>query len=179
MKGDIRKELKIPEKITIKIDKAVKITGPQGEVEKRLIYPKVKISAEPGKIILESKKATKRERRMINSFAAHLRNMLAGVLEKYTYKLKICSGHFPINVSVSNNQLIIKNFLGESIPRKLTFNPKVEVKVEGNEIKVTSPSKELAGQTAAAIETLTRIKKRDIRIFQDGCHITQKAGKEI
>jgi large subunit ribosomal protein L6 len=75
--------------------------------------------------------------------------------------------------------LLIKNFLGESVPRKMAIKPNVEVKIEGEEIIVSSPDKEAAGQVAGDIEQLTRIKKRDIRIFQDGCYITHKAGKEI
>lgn len=179
MKEDLRKELELPADTSIKIDDTIKITGPQGEVEKKLAHSKIKILSKNNKIILESKKATKEEKKVLNSFFAHLKNMLKGVAEKHTYKLKICSGHFPMSVSVSNNQLIVKNFLGESVPRKLTIKPNAEVKVEGNEIIVTSTSKETAGQIAADIEQLTKIKNRDLRIFQDGIWIINKNGKEV
>ncbi len=179
MKEDLRKELELPENNTVKIDHLIKITGPQGEVEKKLVHPKIKISSENNKIILQSKKATKKEKKILNSFFAHLKNMVQGVNEKHTYKLKICSGHFPMNVSLSGHQLIIKNFFGESVPRKLTIKPGAEVKVEGNEIIITSTSKETAGQVAADIEHLTKIKNRDLRIFQDGCYIIHKAGKDL
>lgn len=179
MREDLRKEIELPENIRFRTNQTIKITGPQGEVGKKLVYPKIKIFQEGDKIILESKKASKREKKILNSFYAHLENMLKGVTEKHTYKLKICSGHFPMNVSVSNNQVLIKNFLGESVPRKLTIKPKAEVKIQGNEIIVTSTSKQVAGQVAADIEQLTKIKGRDLRIFQDGCWITYKNGKEL
>ena len=179
MKEDIRKEIEIPENVSLTIGRTIKVTGPQGEVEKKLVHPKIKITQKEGKIILESNKATKKEKKIIHSFEAHLKNMFVGVNEKHNYKVKICSGHFPMNVSVSNNQLIIKNFIGENTPRKLDLKTGVEVKVEGDEIIVQSVSKELAGQVAANIEQLTKIKKKDIRIFQDGCYITEKAGKKL
>lgn len=171
--------MEIPEKVAVKADKLIKISGPQGETEKRLVHPGIKIFVENGKILLESKKATQKEKRVLNAFAAHLKNMLKGVKEKHVYKLKVCSGHFPMNVSVTNNQLVIKNFLGESVPRKVNIRPNVVVKVEGVEIIISSPSKESAGQMAADIEEITKVKNRDVRIFQDGCHITHKAGKDM
>lgn len=180
MKEDLIREIELPEKTTVQIEgPLIKIIGPQGEVEKKLTHPRVKINTEKNKLKLVAKKATKTEKKIINSFVAHLTNMIKGVNEKYTYKLKICSGHFPMNVTVNNNQLIIKNFLGESIPRTLKVNPNVEVKIEGNEIIVTSTSKENAGQFAAKIEQLTKVKNKDIRIFQDGCHLINKNGKEL
>jgi large subunit ribosomal protein L6 len=53
------------------------------------------------------------------------------------------------------------------------------VKVEGDIVLVESCDKELAGQTAADIEQLTRISNRDKRIFQDGIWLTERFGKHI
>ncbi|MBT4651328.1 50S ribosomal protein L6 [Candidatus Woesearchaeota archaeon] len=179
MKNDLREEIELPQGVTVTIGDLIKVTGPKGEVEKKLSHPRVDISLQDNKIVLESKKVTKREIKNLNTFRAHLRNMVQGVQEKFIYTVKICSGHFPMNVSVSKNELIIKNFLGESHPRKLPIKPGAEVKIEGTEVIISSCSKETAGQTAAGIEQLCRITNRDNRIFQDGCYIINKAGKEI
>ncbi|MBR9682974.1 50S ribosomal protein L6 [Candidatus Woesearchaeota archaeon] len=179
MKEDLKQEIELPADISINIDRTIKVTGPQGEVEKALVHPKIKITHQDTKVILESKRATKTEKKILNSFCAHIKNMLRGVTEKHTYKLKICSGHFPMNVSLSNDQFTVKNFLGESVPRKLTIKQGAELKVEGSEIIITSTSKETAGQVAADIEQLTKVKNRDLRIFQDGIWITHKDGKEL
>lgn len=180
MKDTLRKELVIPPPITVKIvEGTIQLAAPDGIVEKKLSHPRLKIFLEGDKLILEAQKATKKEKKLFHTFHAHLKNLFHGLQEKYVYKLKICSGHFPMNVSVSGRQLLIKNFYGESTPRRLALKPGVDVKVEGNQIIVTSPNKEIAGQVAADIEQLTRVKKHDIRIFQDGCYIIQKAGKEI
>jgi len=179
MKEDLKEEIEIPEQVKIEIDQIIKVSGPQGEVEKKLTHPKIKITQENNKIVIQSPKATKKEKKILRYFYIHLKNMIQGVLEKYNYKLKICSGHFPMNVSVNNNQLIIKNFLGENTPRKINLKTGAEIKIEGDIISVTSNSKEIAGQVAADIEQLTKIKGKDIRIFQDGCYIIEKAGKKI
>ena len=84
-----------------------------------------------------------------------------------------------MNVSINNEELIVKNFLGEKAPRILKIKPGVTAKVEGSDIIIESTNKELAGQAAADIEQLTRITNKDRRIFQDGIYITEKDGKKI
>lgn len=155
------------------------IKGPKGEVKRRLLDPQVKIKTGEGKIELMASKATKREKRVVYTFNSHIKNMFKGVMEGHVYELKICSGHFPMNVSVSGNQFLIKNFLGENNPRKLTIKEGVKVAIEGEKVKVEGIDKELTAQTAADIELLTMVRGRDRRIFQDGIYIINKDGKEI
>ena len=124
-------------------------------------------------------RSTKKEKKMINTIASHVRNMVKGIQEKFEYKLKIVSSHFPISVELKENEAVIKNFLGEKIPRKSKIPGKVEVKIDKDIITVNSFDKELAGQTAANFEKNTRIRMKDRRIFQDGIFIIDKAGKEI
>lgn len=180
MKPDINEKINIPEKVEIIIDNGlVKVKGPKGEIVKRLFDPKIKMDIQDNKILIESKKTTKREKRLIGTIKAHIKNMIKGVNESFIYRLKICSTHFPMTVSVNNDEISVNNFLGENVPRTVKIKKGVNVKIEGNIITVESPDKELAGQTAASIELLCRITKRDRRIFQDGIYITEKAGKEI
>jgi len=48
------------------------------------------------------------------------------------------------------------------------------VEIKGNQITISSNNVERAGQTAANIEKATKISKKDRRVFQDGCFITEK-----
>ncbi len=180
MRTDLRNEIECEGNVTVQLDGAsLKFKGPQGEAERKFVHPKIKISLEGKKIILTVQKATRREKAVLGSYTAHVKNLLKGVQELHTYKLKICSGHFPMNVSVSGTEFIIKNFFGESVPRKVSIIKGADVKVNGTEIVVTSTNKEIAGQMAASIESLCRITNRDLRIFQDGCYIVEKAGKSL
>ncbi len=180
MKQDIKEKIKIPEKTEIQIDKGmIKAKGPEGEVSKKLINPKVKIEIEDKHIIFSAKKGTKREKKIIETFKSHIRNVIQGVSENHTYRLKICSTHFPMTASIKDNEFVLQNFLGEKVPRKLKIKENVDVKIESEEIIVESPDKELAGQTAASIEGLCRISGRDRRVFQDGIYIISKSEKKI
>ena len=180
MKIDLNQEIELPQGVTAEqSDSSLTLKGSKGEVKRDFKHPKVKITVEGNKLRLVANKGTKREKTILGSYAAHIKNMIQGVQEHHVYKLKICSGHFPMNVSVSGKELVIKNFLGESVPRKTPLIEGVTVKVNGTEIVVSGPDKELAGQMAARIETLCRLTNRDIRIFQDGCYIIHKSGKDL
>ena len=82
-----------------------------------------------------------------------------------------------MNVSVSESEFKIKNFLGEKVPRIVKLRYGVSVKIDGNIISVEGADKEKVGQVAADIEQKTRRPGFDKRIFQDGIYITDKAGK--
>ena len=155
------------------------IKGPKGEVKREFKQHYASIRVENNKIIFESKRETKKGKKTIGSLVAHAKNMVKGSTQKHAYTLKICSGHFPMNVSVSGNRFIIKNFFGEKVPRVLQLKEGADVKVEGEIIHVTSLNKEVAGQVSADIEQLTRRPGFDTRIFQDGIYIINKDGKEL
>lgn len=182
MKQEISKEIAVPEDISIELDgNMINIKGPKGELKKEFFCSNIKLKKEDGKIVLYADKTTKREKKMLGTIAAHIKNMILGVKEGFTYKLQICSVHFPINIQLdaANKQVIIKNFLGEVKERRAQIADNVDVKVDGDIITVTSLDKETAGQTAANIEVATKIKKRDRRVFQDGIYIIEKAGERL
>ena len=178
MKLDLKIEVEIPQGVNVTIENGLlKIEGPAGSIERNLRYPGIEISKEENKIKIFAKDATKTEKMLIGTFKAHIKNMLNGENEAYVYKLKICSSHFPMNVKLNGDKIVVKNFLGEVHPRTTKIKPNVDVKVNGDEIVVSSPNIELAGQVAADIENSTKITNRDRRIFQDGIFITEKKGK--
>ena len=180
MKKELFKEFEIPEGIEAKIDRNIlTVKGPEGENKKRFSVEKLVFEKKDNKIIIGNKKATKKEKKMMNTIFSHIKNMIEGVQKKFEYKLKICFNHFPITVEVKNDEAMIKNFLGEKIPRKVKIKEKTEVEVDNGIITVKSSDKELAGQTAANFEKATRIRMKDRRVFQDGIFITNKAGREM
>lgn len=173
-------KVKIPQGVTLRVDSGnIIVKGPKGEVKKALSSPKVKTVVSGDEIIFTAENATQREKMLLGTFKAHIKNMIKGSINAHVYKLKICSGHFPMNVSLSGGQFIVKNFIGEKVPRILTLKAGATVKIEGQEVIVESSSKETAGQVAADIEQLTRRPGFDKRIFMDGIYITDKDGKSM
>lgn len=177
---EVTEIIKIPEGIDVKIDKKMMIVkSSKGEIKREFRYKQIEMSVEGGKIKISPKRNTKRDKTITGTLKAHIKNMISGVKEPHRYILKICSGHFPMNVSVGKNELIVKNFLGEKIPRVLRLKEGVNMKIDGDIIIVEAFDKELAGQVAAGIEQLTRRNNYDTRIFQDGIYIINKDGKEV
>jgi large subunit ribosomal protein L6 len=111
---------------------------------------------------------------MVGTIIAHIRNMVKGVTEGYTYRMRVVYSHFPITVKVEGDKVLIQNFLGESVPRvaKIVGDTKIEVK--GQDIILTGCDKEAVGQTCGNIEQACRISKYDRRVFQDGIYIVEK-----
>jgi large subunit ribosomal protein L6 len=173
-------EIPAIEGVTVQlVENILTVTKDKASVKRNFAHPKIKLKVDTNKVTIVIADMTKREKTSLGTLRAHIKNMMQGVQEPFVYKLKICSGHFPMNVAISNNQLIIKNYIGEKVPRILTLREDVDVKVDGEIITVISPNKESAGQTAGAIEILCSRSGFDKRIFQQGIYITEKAGKAV
>jgi large subunit ribosomal protein L6 len=179
MKQDMLERIEIPEGVTVTFDEFITVKGPKGEVKKKLENPFLSLKQKDKEIVIEAKKATKREKKLVFTFRAHLRNMIKGVIEPWIYKMKVCTGHFPMNVAMQGDKLVVKNFLGEKVPRTLKIKQGVKVTVQDKDVTVESVDKESAGSVASDIELLLTIKGRDLRKFQDGIYIVSKAGKEV
>jgi large subunit ribosomal protein L6 len=176
----LQANVEIPDNCEFKREnQSITVKGPKGEITRILSDKQVKIAKNDKELILTYDKITQREKKNLFTTAAHMRNMIRGVQEGFTYKLKICSGHFPMSVALKGNVFEIKNFIGEKVPRTLKIKPGVDVKIDGDIVTVYAIDKEMAGLTAGAIEKLTRRPGFDKRIFQDGIYITEKDGKKI
>ncbi|MBI2656013.1 50S ribosomal protein L6 [Candidatus Woesearchaeota archaeon] len=179
-KTKLNAEISLPSGVTASLSgQSLAITGPKGESKRKIRQHNVKIMLENSKVIFETEKSTKRDKKLLGSLKAHVNNMIKGSIHQHNYTLKICAGHFPMTVAVADNNLTIKNFLGEKVPRVLQLKEGAAVKVDGQLIHVISTSKETAGQVAADIEQLTRRPGFDSRVFQDGIYIINKDGKEL
>ena len=179
-KEKIVKSIDLPEGVHASINGSIlSVKGPKNEVKREIKQRTLSVQANGAKITIESNGETKKDKKIIGSLVAHIKNMAKGSIQDHTYVLKVCSGHFPINVSVANKKFVVKNFLGEKIPRMIDLKDDADVKVEGELIYVSSPNKEKAGQVSADIEQMTRRPGYDTRIFQDGIYIINKDGKDL
>ena len=177
---EMRLEVPVLEGVTVSYaETKFSAQGPKGTVEKVLRHPKISITVDGSNVVLLAKNATKREKMNMNTFHAHINNIMTGANEGYTYELKICSGHFPMSAAVKGETFELKNFLGEVSPRTLKLKTGAKVTVGGDIITVEATDKELTGQVSADLEKLTKITNRDRRIFQDGIYITKKGDKVL
>jgi len=180
MRKEIFQKIEIPEGVEVDVNGSMIIVkGKEGENKRNFDLAGLTFEKQGNTILIGHKKSTKKEKKMINTITAHIRNMIKGVQKKFEYKLKVVFSHFPITVEMKGREVLIKNFLGEKTPRKTKVPEGVEVNIDKDIITIDSTDRELAGKAAANFEIATRIRMRDRRVFQDGIFITSKAGREI
>ena len=180
MKQNIEKIIEIPEGVEVNVEGTlISVKGKEGENNRKFNIQKIGFELKDEKLRIFSNKASKNEKKVMNTIAAHIQNMVNGVQEKFEYKLKIASSHFPMTVDIKGNDATVKNFLGEKIPRKVNIPEGVEIESDKDTITIKSINRELGGQAAANFEKATRIPLKDRRVFQDGIFITHKPGREF
>jgi len=179
-------QLEIPEEVSAEMNHLeLTVEGPNGSVTRRLWYPDVSVSVErvPSEtedgdsveaVVIEGERDDAKTNSTIGTFESHVENMFHGVTEGWEYEMEVFYSHFPMQVSVQGEEVVIENFLGEREPRRTTVHGDTTVEVDGEHVTLSGPDIEAVGQTAADIEQLTRVKDKDVRVFQDGVYITGK-----
>ena len=175
-KADLHEEIDIPDGIIASFGGSFLIMKKNGKELKRKLISLIDFKIDGNKLIINSRKNRKIERRLFGTFKAHINNMIKGLNEMFVYKLKIVNVHFPMNVSYNNskNELIVKNFLGEKKDRIIKLIDNIDVTIEKDDIIIRSHDIEKAGMATTKIESGTKVRKKDRRIFQDGIFIVEK-----
>ncbi len=174
MVKDLSRSIVIPSGVDVDLGDAITVKGPLGEVRRRMGYPGIYIRKEDSALVVGSKVDRKRQRAMVGTLTAHLANMIKGVTEGFEYKMKVVYSHFPIQLKASRDEMVISNFLGERKPRTAKILEDVKVDILKDEVILKGIDKEKVGQTMANIEQATKVRKFDIRIFQDGIYLVDK-----
>ncbi|WP_436931624.1 50S ribosomal protein L6 [Halosimplex halobium] len=170
-----RTELQIPDEASAEMDHLeLTVEGPNGSVTRRLWYPDVSVSVDGDAVVIESDEDDARTMSTLGTFESHVRNMFHGVTEGWEYEMEVFYSHFPMQVDVEGDEVVIENFLGERAPRRTDIHGDTDVSVSEETITLSGPDVEAVGQTAADIEQLTRVTDKDVRVFQDGVYITNK-----
>ena len=154
------------------------IKGEKGEISKLLKYINVEIKVESNFVEVFTKRLTQWQKKIINTYRAHINNMIKGVMEGYSYRLRVVYAKFPITIEIKDKKFFVKNFLGEKKPRSCKVYDDLDVKIEGgNEIVIKGCDKERCGEQATLIEQTTRITHFDRRVIQDGVYIIEKPNR--
>ena len=159
-------------------DNLLTVTGPKGSQERRFTHPRLKVTVSKEKITVASSMPKKKERALVGTWEAHIKNMVGGVTKGFKYEMKVVYSHFPIKTAVKGHEFVIENFLGERHPRIARIHGDTKVEISGDTVTLTGIHLENVSQSCANIELATRIKNYDPRTFQDGIYIVAKGTME-
>jgi len=160
----------IPSGITLTAEKkgarsiVVSVNGPKGKSTKEFKMLGLDISVSGNTVSITG--ACK----FVNTLQAHINNMINGVANGYSIKMKVLYSHFPVTLSVKDNKVEIKNFVGRKASVFVPVIGDTKVDIKGQDVIVTGYDKESVGQTAANIRNGTKIRGFDPRVFQDGIY---------
>lgn len=177
------KIIEIPDNVEIKVEKSlVTVKGPRGELKRNFdkmpIYFKF-ISDKELKIFTMFGKA--HENAMVGTVAGHINNMIKGVTEGFTYKIKVITSHFPATVKhdKNRNRIEIHNLYGRKDPIVIPIpeNYKLDIKIQDRDVEISGNDVEQVSQIAHRIAESTRLRgkrAKDPTVFMDGLYVYEK-----
>jgi len=168
----------VPKGVSFTLDgRRLVAKGPLGTVERPFPSDALELSSAAGHltVTLRLPAHRKRSQALLQTWAAHLRNLAASLTLGVEARLKIVAAHFPMKVQVKENHLLIENFLGEKHPRSSDLLPGTTARVDGEFVVLSGYDLEQVGQSAANIERASRIRDYDPRVFQDGIYLVDRA----
>ena len=176
--GKIESTIAIPGGVSVSMENgSMTVKGPKGEISRNFAHPSIVIAIGEGEVNVSCEYPRIKEKAMVGTYVAHVRNMIHGVTVGFTYHLKIVFSHFPMKVAVKGDRVEINNYMGGHAPRYANIVKGCTVKVNGQDVTVDGIDIEACGQTAANIERATSRLGFDKRTFQDGIYIVQKSHK--
>ncbi len=83
--ADIKEEIKIPDGVQITVEgKTVSVKGQKGSMSKLLSHPKIDLAVNGNTIQIScSQSPHRKEKALIGTYKAHIRNMIKGVTQGY------------------------------------------------------------------------------------------------
>ena len=171
--------INIPEGVSVDSSSSnVKVTGPRGELSRSFEHSAIKLEQSENQLNIVGNNLRKKEKALIGTWNAHLKNMVRGVDKGFLYEMKIVFAHFPMKVAVKGNIVTIDNFLGEKATRNSAIVGDVKVNVKGDAVTLEGNNIEEVGQTSGNLEKATIVKGRDTRVFQDGIYMISKGAAQ-
>ncbi len=170
-----RHAVELPEGVTATLEaRSLTVKGKLGEAKKNFEKVNINLEVSGNQVVLSPFSKRKKDNVIVNTVSSLVNNMITGVTQGYTYRLKVVYAHFPISVKTKGDEIHVENFVGERSPRVAKIVGSCKVSIEGDDIVVKGVSVEQVGQTAANVELATKIKRKDQRIFLDGVYIYAK-----
>jgi large subunit ribosomal protein L6 len=170
-------------KLPIKIPAGTDISVASGEITvkgkggtlKRPLHPAVQLKIEDGVIVVSPKESSRLARALWGTYAAHVRNMLAGVNTPFLKRLSVEGIGYRAELSGK----ALKLSVGFSHPVLMQVPEGLTVAVEKNIISVSGADKDQVGQFAASVREVKKpepYKGKGIRY--EGEVVRMKQGKK-
>ncbi len=144
-----KKPIQIPKDVSIVLeDNNVKVIGPKGTLQQLIVHP-INFEILDNQVFVSPKEQIKNVSAFWGLYRALLQNMITGVTEGFTKKLRIEGVGY--RVSLQGQTLILN--LGYSHPIEITAPEGISFEVDKNIILVKGINKELVGQISANIRS--------------------------
>jgi len=116
----------------------------------------------------------------IRTACSHVTNLIKGVTKGFEYKMRLVYAHFPININIEEGGKVIeiRNFLGEKRVRTVRMLAGVTVERSAavkDELVISGNDVELVSRSAALINMVCHVRKKDIRKFLDGVYLSERS----
>lgn len=156
------------------VDHEIMVKGKGGTLS-RPLHPMIAIAVANGEVSVSPKGNTRLAQALWGTYAAHVRNMIAGVNTPFVKKLQIEG----IGYRAELTGKTLKMALGFSHPVLVPVPEAIAVTVEKNIVTITGADKEAVGQFAANVRAFKKpepYKGKGIRY--EGEVVRQKQGKK-
>lgn len=171
-----KKPIAIPTGVTVAVsDSTVTVKGKGGEL-KRTFRPLISIKTENNAVVLEPASESRLAKALWGTYAAHIRNMMNGVVKPYVKTLLIEGVGYKANVQ--GTKLVLN--IGFSHPVELAIPQGIAVTSEKGVMTITGIDKEAVGQFAANVRGMKvpePYKGKGIRYSDE--IIRRKQGKKV
>eukprot|EP01059_Diplonema_ambulator_P018128 TRINITY_DN30309_c0_g1_i1.p1 TRINITY_DN30309_c0_g1~~TRINITY_DN30309_c0_g1_i1.p1 ORF type:complete len:187 (+),score=71.11 TRINITY_DN30309_c0_g1_i1:67-627(+) len=170
----------IPEGCTVTVSKRVVVVeGPRGKLTKEFTHAPIDLKVVGSTVVGEMWFGKKLEVSTIKTVLSHIKNMCIGVSKGFRYKMRFAYAHFPVGVAVEDEDIAIRNFLGEKRVRKVTIPSgckayRTDNAVMKDELVIEGNSLDDVSMTAASVHGVCLVKRKDIRKFLDGIYVSSK-----
>jgi large subunit ribosomal protein L6 len=176
-----QKPIPIPKGVEVKLgaDNVISCRGPKGPALTRQLHSDMRVEVGRDAIVVARPSDQKRHRALHGLTRSLVANMVTGVTEGFEKRLEVYGMGY--RSEVQGKELVMQ--LGFSHPCRLPIPEGVQVEVQGSNLTVRGPDKEVVGQFAASIRKLRpmsvyRAKGTDMRgIRYTGEYIRFKAAK--
>ena len=171
----VENTIEIPDDVTLNLTgQKVTVSGERGQVFRDFGNTRLDMEQDGKALRIWAVNPRKKEASLVKTISSHVNNMIKGVTQGFTYKLKVVFVHFPMTIRVQGRKLVISNFIGERKDREAKIVGDVKVTIDKEDVTVEGVDIEEVAQTAANIQRACKIRNKDLRKFLDGIYVYSK-----